>query len=128
MYAINCVFGVASEERREIHESDSMHPADVVIQRSTPHVIESNRSVAGWNHPRSGVRGIVGIESGDDYLNAFCVGRGRHTLQVITGVAGIALKKIIPSSHDNDGSWRRHGSASQRESCVTIQPVTYAVS
>jgi hypothetical protein len=49
-------------------------------------------------------------------LTPLAGGHGGHTLQVVTGIARISLKKIIPRSHGHNGLGRGDGSASQRES------------
>jgi hypothetical protein len=124
MYAVNCVVRLSVEERGEIHESDSLHQADALIQRSPPNVIESDGRVAGWRHPGSWVRGIIGVDSADDYLDALCGGHSHHTLQVVSRIAGIALKKIIPPSHDHNGFGRRDLDTTERESIVVSKALT----
>src|SRR5579859_4889616 len=100
-----------------------MHLADVVIQRSAPHVIESDWRGAGRSHPGSGVSWIICIDRADNYLDAFGGSHGGHTLQVVTGIAGIALNKVVPPSHDDNGPGRRNRVASERESSVALKSV-----
>src|SRR5579864_6379332 len=101
MYAVDSVVRLFVEQGIKIHESNAMHLADGVIQRIAPHVIESYGRGAGRRHPWGRVRRIVRIESANDYLHAFGGGHGRHYLQVVTGIARVDLKKIVPPSHDH---------------------------
>ena len=107
MYAVQCVAGLLVEQPGKINDSHSRHQADAVIQWSAPHIIESYGRVAGRHHPGSGMRWIVRIDGADDYIDPFCGRHGRHGLQVVGGTTHIALKKIVPPSHDHNGFGRR---------------------
>src|SRR3954454_22708858 len=109
MQAVKCVIRLFIKERIEIDKSDSMHLADAVIQRSAPHVIKSYGGCAGGDHPRSRGRGVIGVDSTDNYFHAFWGGHGGHTLQVVGRVTRTALNKIVPASHDHNSFGRRNG-------------------
>src|ERR1051325_7912672 len=107
MYAVNRVVRLAVEQRRKVYERGPLYLADCFIERSAPHLIKSDGRCAGGSHPGRRVSWIVCVDRADNHLDAIGFSHSSHTLQVVSGIAEVILKKIVACGHDNNGfGWR----------------------